>query len=239
MTDWLLSTVVSATWQTPTARSLRLALPEPIDALAGQHIDIRLTAADGYSTARTYSLSDVRESRIVEVTVEKMIDGEVSPYLVDVVDIGEPLEISGPNGGWFTWRPDDPGPVVLIGGGSGIAPLMAMLRQRETSAPATEFSLVYSTRSPQTGYFADEFALLSEHHRLAVHVTYSRSAPVGSPRPAGRLTRTELADWVTPAEREPTVFICGPNGFVENCARWMVESGHRPTRIRTERFGGT
>ncbi len=238
MTDWQITTVIADEWQSPTSRSLRLALSEPFDALPGQHIDIRLTAEDGYSTARTYSLSDVRETRTVEVTIEKMPDGEVSPYLVDVIEVGEPLEISGPNGGWFTWNAADSSPVQLIAGGSGIAPLMAMLRSREVLAPATEFGLVYSVRSPDQVYYATEFAQLSDHRRLDVYLAHTRIAPEGVNRPAVRLTAAELSSWSIPPERGPMVFICGPNGFVESCAAWMVQAGHSPNRIRTERFGG-
>ncbi|WP_439028815.1 FAD-binding oxidoreductase [Gordonia terrae] len=237
MTTWHLTTVTSVVDITPSARTLRLALPEPLHALPGQHIDIRLTAEDGYSTARAYSLSDVRETRSVEVTVERLEDGEVSPYLVDVVEAGDPLEISDPHGFFFTWPSGDDRPVQLIGGGSGIAPLMSMIRAREVEAPHTPFSLVYSVRSPERVYYRDEIALLTEHHRMDVHLIHTRVAPDGSPRPAGRLSAAELAALTMDPARDPTVFICGPNRFVENCAQWMVEAGHDRARIRTERFG--
>ncbi|MGC4935967.1 FAD-binding oxidoreductase [Gordonia sp. DT30] len=223
--------------QTPTARSLRLALSESFDAVAGAHVDIRLTAADGYSTARAYSLSDVREDRTVEVTVERLDDGEVSPYLVDVVEVGEPLEISGPHGRWFTWNPTDTGPVQLIGGGSGIVPLMSMIRMREIWAPATQFNLVYSIRAPQRRYFASELRQLVDHGRLPVNIFHTRIAPEDDPRPPARVSAAELASVTIPPEQQPLVYVCGPNGFVEHCAAAMLAAGHDSGRIRTERFG--
>lgn len=234
---WQITTVVGSQMQTPTARSLRLALSEPMSADAGSHIDIRLTAEDGYSTARPYSLSDVREARTVEVTIEKVDDGEESPYLVDVVEVGEPLEISGPNGQWFTWDPAGADPVQLIGGGSGIVPLMSMLRLREVAAPLTPFNLVYSLRDPSRRYFAEELDQLVEHHRLPVNIFHTREGAVGERRLPGRVTADELAEVTITPERTPVVYICGPNGFVEHCARAMLDAGHDAARIRTERFG--
>lgn len=237
MTTWHLTTVTAVVDLTPTARALRLALPEAVHALPGQHVDIRLTAEDGYSTARAYSLSDVRETRSIEVTVERLEDGEVSPYLVDMVEVGDPLEISDPHGYWFTWPSGDDRPVQLIGGGSGIAPLMSMIRSREVEAPQTPFSLVYSVRSPERVYYRDEIRQLIAHRRMDVHLIHTRVAPDDAPRPAGRLTADELAALTMDPATSPTVFICGPNRFVENCSQWMVEAGHDRTRIRTERFG--
>ncbi|GAB2661971.1 ferredoxin reductase [Gordonia jinhuaensis] len=236
MSQWQLTTVVSSTMQTPTARTLSLALSQPFRALPGQHIDIRLTAEDGYSTARTYSLSDVREPGIAEITVEALADGEVSPYLVDVVEPGDPLEIFGPNGGWFTWDAADPHPVQLIAGGSGVAPLMSMIRTREVLAPATPFRLLYSVRSPERVYFRDEFALLTDHRRLPVDIMFTRPGG-GSDRAAARLVAEEVSAATIPAADDPTVFICGTNQFVEFCAAAMIGAGHDPGRIRTERFG--
>lgn len=234
---WQLTTVISSVHQTPSARSLRLALSEPMTALPGQHVDIRLTAADGYSTARTYSLSDVRERSVVEVTIERLEDGEVSPYLVDEVRDGDPLEITGPNGGWFTWDHRDGRPVQLIAGGSGVAPLMSMIRDREILSPATPFRLLYSVRSPERRYFRDELDLLITHRRLPVDLIYTRTAASDESRPPGRITEEEVAARTLPADVSPTVFICGPTLFVEQCASWMVRAGHDPGRIRTERFG--
>ncbi|AZG44067.1 FAD-binding oxidoreductase [Gordonia insulae] len=237
MTDWQITTVISQVRHTDSARSLRLALSEPFQGRPGQHLDIRLTAEDGYSTARTYSLSDVRENRTVEVTVERAEDGEVSPYLVDVVEVGEPLEVTQPHGGWFTWDGRDTAPVQLIAGGSGLAPLMAMIRTREVVAPTVPFDLVYSLRSPDRMLFADDLRQLIEHRRLPVHLAHTRSAPADDPRPVGRLSADELAEITIGPEHEPAVYICGPNRFVEHCAAAMVAAGHQPGRVRTERFG--
>lgn len=235
--QWQITTVVGAEMQTPTARSLRLALSEPMSADAGAHVDIRLTAEDGYSTARPYSLSDVRETRTIEVTIEKLDDGEVSPYLVDVIEVGEPLEISGPNGRWFTWEPSTSRPVQLIGGGSGIVPLMSMIRLREVAAPSTPFNLVYSLRSPQRRYFARELDQLVEHKRLPINLFHTRGGDAGEARLPGRVTADELAAVTIPPTREPVIYICGPSGFVDHCARAMVDVGHDAAQIRTERFG--
>ncbi|MYR05906.1 oxidoreductase [Gordonia sp. SID5947] len=237
MSEWQVTTVLSDVRHSTSARSLRLGLAEPFRGLPGQHVDIRLTAEDGYSTARTYSLSDVREARTIEVTVERAEDGEVSPYLVDVVEVGEPLEVTRAHGGWFTWDGQDPRPVQLIAGGSGLAPLMAMIRNREIAAPMVPFNLVYSLRSPDRLLFADELRQLARLRRMPVHLTYSREAPADDVRPVGRLTGDELSGLTIGPDRQPTVFICGPNGFVEQCAAAMVAARHEPGRIRTERFG--
>ncbi|WAC55122.1 FAD-binding oxidoreductase [Gordonia sp. SL306] len=237
MNEWQVTTVLSQIRHSTSARSLRLGLAEPFQGLPGQHIDIRLTAEDGYSTARTYSLSDVRETRTIEVTIERADDGEVSPYLVDVVEVGEPLEVTRAHGGWFTWDDQDPHPVQLIAGGSGLAPLMAMIRSREVTAPMVPFGLVYSLRSPDRLLFADELRQLMHRGRMPVHLAYTREAPADDPRPVGRLGGGELAEITMSPDHDPTVFICGPNGFVEQCAAAMVAAGHEPGRVRTERFG--
>ncbi|MCF3937653.1 MULTISPECIES: FAD-binding oxidoreductase [Gordonia] len=237
MNDWQVSTVVSQTRHSDSARSLRLALSEPFRAVPGQHLDIRLTAEDGYSTARTYSVSDARESRTIEVTVERADDGEVSPYLVDVVEVGEPLEVTRPHGGWFTWDGSRSDPVQLIAGGSGLGPLMSMLRHREIASPTSVFNLVYSLRSPDRMLFADDLRQLTQHRRLPVHLVYTRRGPETDPRPTGRLGAAEIAELTIGPEEAPTVFICGPTAFVEHCAAAMIDAGHARERIRTERFG--
>lgn len=237
MSEWQVTTVVSQIRHSDSARSLRLALSEPFTAVPGQHVDIRLTAEDGYSTARTYSVSDAREPRTVEVTVERAEDGEVSPYLVDIVEVGEPLEVTRPHGGWFTWDGSGPAPVQLIAGGSGLGPLMSMLRHREVAAPAVRFNLVYSLRSPDRILFGDELRQLVEHRRLPVHLAYTRRGTGTDDRTTGRLDAAELAHLTMHPGQEPTVFICGPTAFVEYCAAAMIGAGHARERIRTERFG--
>ncbi|GAA0965023.1 hypothetical protein [Frigoribacterium faeni] len=379
--DWLPGTVVAVSSQTARARSLTIAVPGLREARAGQHVDLRLTADDGYTAVRSYSLSDVRGSRAahggrdldsaggagrvgedgsvrvsaggagrvgedgsvrvsaggagrvgdagipsIEVTVERMVDGEVSPYLVEDAEPGDPIEVRGPIGGWFVWPPTEfepdsavhavlpepPGatplraaPVQLIGGGSGVAPLMAMVRARGRDAPP--FRLLASVRDPRSRWFAGELdeavrassgmggdsvagaatggdsvagaggdsaagagaggrsvagagadldgaaatragasddadpgagGALGAEAALRVDWVYSREAPEGEARPAGRLTRDELERFVLPASAHPLVYVCGANSFVEAVAAWLVELGHAPTRVRTERFGG-
>ncbi|MBF4601832.1 oxidoreductase [Frigoribacterium sp. VKM Ac-1396] len=302
------ATIVSSVAQSPRARSLTLAVPGLRPARAGQHVDLRLTADDGYTAVRSYSLSDVRASgaavdvadaahaggaadaggaalaggaahaggagRVpqVEVTVERLDDGEVSPYLVDAAEPGDPVEVRGPIGGWFVWPPTEfepdsavhavlpepegatpptSAPVQLIGGGSGVAPLMAMVRARGRGAPTMR--LLASVRDPGSRWFVaelDEAARASsadvarragggeQPAGLAVDWVYSRVAPEGHGRAAGRLTRNELERLVLPASEHPLVYVCGANSFVAVVAAWLVELGHAPTRVRTERFGG-
>nr|WP_249408753.1 oxidoreductase [Frigoribacterium sp. CFBP 8751] len=272
---------------------MTLAVPGLRPARAGQHVDLRLTADDGYTAVRSYSLSDVRASGAsdvdgdgadpaasgarggggagpvpqIEVTVERLDDGEVSPYLVDAAEPGDPIEVRGPIGGWFVWPPTefDPesavhavlpepegatpptsAPVQLVGGGSGVAPLMAMVRARGRDAPPMR--LLASVRDPGSRWFVaelDEAARASSGRDatgprapLVVDWVYSRTAPEGHDRRAGRLTRDELERSVLPASEHPLVYVCGANSFVAVVAGWLVELGHAPTRVRTERFGG-
>jgi len=279
---WLPATIVSSVARTSRARSLTLAVPGLRPARAGQHVDLRLTAEDGYTAVRSYSLSDVRASGgpdgvrgaggagpvpQIEVTVERLDDGEVSPYLVDAAEPGDPIEVRGPIGGWFVWPPTefDPesavhavlpepegaapptsAPVQLVGGGSGVAPLMAMVRARGRDAPPMR--LLASVRDPGSRWFVaelDEAARASSGRDatgprapLVVDWVYSRTAPEGHDRRAGRLTRDELERLVLPASEHPLVYVCGANSFVAVVAGWLVELGHAPTRVRTERFGG-
>jgi ferredoxin-NADP reductase len=276
---WLPATIVSSVARTSRARSLTLAVPGLRPARAGQHVDLRLTADDGYTAVRSYSLSDVRASGgarggggagsvpEIEVTVERLDDGEVSPYLVDAAEPGDPIEVRGPIGGWFVWPPTefDPesavhavlpepegaapptsAPVQLVGGGSGVAPLMAMVRARGRDAPPMR--LLASVRDPGSRWFVtelDEAARASSGRDatgprapLVVDWVYSRTAPEGHDRRAGRLTRDELERSVLPASEHPLVYVCGANSFVAVVAGWLVELGHAPTRVRTERFGG-
>ena len=276
---WLPATIVSSVARTSRARSLTLAVPGLRPARAGQHVDLRLTADDGYTAVRSYSLSDVRATGgaqggggagpvpQIEVTVERLDDGEVSPYLVDAAEPGDPIEVRGPIGGWFVWPPTevDPesavhavlpepegatpptsAPVQLVGGGSGVAPLMAMVRARGRDAPPMR--LLTSVRDPGSRWFVaelDEAARASSGRDatgprvpLVVDWVYSRTAPEGHDRRAGRLTRDELERLVLPASEHPLVYVCGANSFVAVVAGWLVELGHAPTRVRTERFGG-
>jgi ferredoxin-NADP reductase len=203
--------------------------------IAGQHVDVRLTAPDGYSTQRSYSLSAPSDGHRVEMTVQRVPDGEVSPYLAEVLSVGDPVEIRGPVGGWFVWRPAETQPVLLVAGGSGIAPLMAMIRARRATGSRTPFRLIYSVRAPEELYYADEL----RRPEPGVDVTYvfTRKTPEDWPTPPGRLSVAEVNTGGWPPDFEPSCFVCGPTGFVEAVANILVALGHDPRRVKTERFG--
>ncbi|WP_199706629.1 ferredoxin reductase [Amnibacterium setariae] len=231
--------VVGETRETATARALRFSASGLRPALAGQHIDIRLTAEDGYTAQRSYSLSSAAGADPIEVTVERFEDGEVSPYLVDGVAVGDAVEVRGPIGGWLVWRPsDDRRPVQLIAGGSGVAPLMSMLRTREAARSTVPFRLLYGVTDPDRVYYRDELDRIAADG-VQVDLRYSRRVPEGSPLHAGRLTRDDLAALVVPPAEDPSVFVCGPTGFVEAVSDALLALGHPEERIRTERFGPT
>ena len=231
--------VSGATRETASARSLRLSAPGLRPALAGQHVDIRLTAEDGYTAQRSYSLSSAAGADPVEVTVERFADGEVSPYLVDDVAVGDALEIRGPIGGWLVWRPsDDARPVQLIAGGSGVAPLMSMLRTREATGSTVPFRLLYGVTDPDRVYYRAELERIAADG-VRVDLRYSRRVPEGSVLHAGRLGRDDLAALVVPVAEDPAIFVCGPTGFVEAVSDALLALGYPEERIRTERFGPT
>ncbi|HXH36071.1 MAG TPA: ferredoxin reductase [Plantibacter sp.] len=232
---WRAATVVEATRLTATGRSLMLDVPGWGGNLAGQHADVRLTAPDGYQAVRSYSIASADDGDRLEIAVDRLPDGEVSPFLVDAIEVGDQVEIRGPLGGWFVWRPEEIEPVLLIGGGSGVVPLMAMVRAHEAAGSPAPFHLVYSVRSPDDAFFAEELA-----GATGVDVTwiYTRRAPSDWPRPAGRLAATDLQALESSGGQTPSVFVCGPTGFVEAVADTLVAIGHDPARIKTERFGG-
>jgi ferredoxin-NADP reductase len=224
--------------ETPSARTLALDVAGWPGHLPGQHVDVRLTAEDGYQTQRSYSIASAPEGERVELTVQRVPGGEVSEYLAGGYPLGAPVEVRGPVGGWFVWRPDGTDPVLLVGGGSGIVPLMAMIRTRAAAGSPTPFRLVHSARSPEDAYYAGELRRrAAEDPGLEVLVIYTRHAPAGHRRPVGRLVAADLdaAGWAP--ERRPACFVCGPTGFVEAVADTLVGVGHAPGQIRTERFG--
>jgi ferredoxin-NADP reductase len=224
--------------ETAAARTLVLAVPGWPGHLAGQHVDVRLTAADGYSTQRSYSLAAPADGDRIEVTVQRVPDGEVSPFLTEMLRVGDRVEIRGPVGGWFVWRPADTSPVLLTAGGSGIVPLMAMVRARRMAENRAPFRLVYSLRSPAEQYYANELREPPAGDTgVEVSCVYSRSAPAGWARPPGRITAADLAAAGWAAEAAPACFVCGPTGFVEAAADILVGLGHDPRRVKTERFG--
>ena len=234
---WRVGTLVSFRDETAAARTLVFRIPDWPGHLAGQHLDVRLTAPDGYSTQRSYSIASAVDGDLVELTVERLPDGEVSPYLSQVLSIGDQIELRGPIGGWFVWDPDVDSPVLLIGGGSGVVPLMAMLRTRQRMGSATPFRLLYSVRDPAAVLYGAELDQLASDPLLAVHYAFTRSTPAGDARPAGRIDAGFLAEFGFDAALAPAVFVCGPTGFVETIADLLVAAGHDPRRVKTERFG--
>jgi ferredoxin-NADP reductase len=229
-------TVTSVHPETATARSLEIDVPGWRGNIAGQHVDVRLTAEDGYQAVRSYSLASSGAGATLQLAVDKLPDGEVSPYLVDDVQPGDQLEIRGPLGGWFVWTPAVTDPVQLIAGGSGVVPLMAMIRSHRDSGSAARFRLLYSVRNPDDVFFRSE--LEAPTPGLEVTWAYTRATPPGWPRPAGRVTGDDLSAHCFPASETPAVFVCGPTGFVEAVANALVLLGHDPARVKTERFGG-
>jgi ferredoxin-NADP reductase len=233
---WKVGVVAETRTETASGRSIVLDVPGWGGNVAGQHADVRLTAPDGYTAVRSYSVASAGTGDQVQLAVDRLPTGEVSPYLVDELIVGDQLEIRGPLGGWFVWRPEQVEKVQLIGGGSGIVPLVAMIRSHGASGSAAPFRLLYSVRSPDDAFFRSE--LSEPTPGLEVTWAYTRRAPAGWPRPAGRLTRADLETSVFPANDSPGVFVCGPTGFVETVASALVELGHDSRRIKTERFGG-
>jgi ferredoxin-NADP reductase len=236
--SWQVATVTDVRRETETARTLVLDVPDWPGHLAGQHLDVRLTAPDGYRASRSYSIASAWTGDTIELTVEQVPDGEVSPYLVDVLKVGDPLEIRGPVGGWFVWKPEQEGPVQLLAGGSGIVPLMAMLRAHAAAGSTTPARLLYSVRRPASVIYVEDLKELAASDDVGVRLVYTREAPAGEPR-VGRID-AELIQQLTftPAE-SPTTYVCGPTPFVEAVADLLVAAGHDPARVRTERFGPT
>ena len=238
---WRVGAVLALHDETATARTITLTVPGWPDHLAGQHVDVRLTAADGYSAVRSYSIASApnHENR-VEITVERLPDGEVSPYLTQEVAVSDRLELRGPIGSWFVWRVQQTEPVQLVAGGSGIVPLMAMVRSRASASSAAPFRLLYSVREPAAALYRDELqALASRDASVSLSYAYTRATPPGWTRPPGRIDAALIACTAWPASLGPTCYVCGPTSFVENAASLLTACGHRPDRIRTERFGPT
>jgi ferredoxin-NADP reductase len=235
---WRPARVVEVASATPTARVLHLEVDGWPGNLAGQHVDIRLTAEDGYQAVRSYSLASYGAGHTVELAVDEVPDGEVSPYLVQDVRPGDELEVKGPLGGYFVWEPGGEEPVQLIAGGSGIVPLVAMARAATDAAAAASVRLLYSVRSAEDAIYRDEIANRIETGGVAVTWAYTRRAPAGWDGSVGRLDDRSVREAVWEHERMPTVYVCGPTGFVEHVADILVRLGHPAARIRTERFGG-
>ena len=232
---WRAATLVERRPETSAATTLVLDVPDWPGHLAGQHVDVRLTAEDGYSAQRSYSLASAAAGDRVELTIQRVEDGEVSPYLVDELTAGEAVELRGPVGGWFVWRSEQPEPVLLVAGGSGVVPLMAMIRARRAAASKAPFRLIYSVRTPEDRMYLTE--LRRGDPGLDTTFVYTRTAPPEWPRPPARLTIRDVAAAGWPVDFTPTVYVCGPTGFVEHAADLLVDLGHNADLIRTERFG--
>lgn len=234
---WRRAVVLARREETPTAATLLLHVGGERPSVAGQRIELRLTAEDGYTADREYSLARAGDPERAEITVQAIDGGEVSPFLVDEIEVGTELEVRGPIGGWFVWRPEQTEPVLLVAGGSGVVPLMAMVRARRDAGSKAPFRLIYSVRSRAEVFYRSE--LRAPDPGLDVTIAYTRQAPEGSPRPAGRLSVADVNTGGWPPDFAPTCYVCGPTGFVETVADVLVALGHDPRRIRTERFGPT
>jgi ferredoxin-NADP reductase len=237
---WRVGKAVALCDETASARTLTLEVPDWPGHVAGQHVDVRLTAPDGYSAARSYSIASAPNSENrFEITVERLPNGEVSPYLTQELSVGDPLELRGPIGGWFVWHPEQIEPIQLIAGGSGIVPLMAMIRSRASSGSAVPFRLLYSVREPASEFYREELSTLADRGIVRVTHAYTRAVPQDWPLPPGRINADLIANATWPATLFPTCYICGPTSFVENASALLTVSGHSAQKIRTERFGPT
>ena len=225
---WQIATVTGVKQETPRVKSFRLELPMWMPHLPGQHYDVRLTAPDGYRAQRSYSIaSSPLDEGEIELTIDRLDDGEVSPYFHDVVVEGDQVEVRGPFASYFVWRGERP--VLLVGGGSGVVPLMSMLRHRRRTMPDLEMRLLYSVRSADEVIYSDELG-------DDALITFSREPPEGWTGHTGRIDRPLIES----AGLGPgTAFVCGSNGFVEASSRLLLEAGFDPQAIRTERFGPT
>ena len=236
---WQVATVESITVETYRVKTFRLRLPAWETFRPGMHYDVRLTAPDGYQAQRSYSIATGPETRnVIDLTVETIDGGEVSPYFDDVVIVGDRVEIRGPIGGPFTWDGSMGGPLLLIGGGSGIVPLMSMLRHRDSTARHVQTLLLYSSRSPEDVIYSDELEALTEaENGLQIAHTYTRKTPDGWDGFARRIDVEMVSDVFDRLGAVGRAFICGPEGFVETAANALVDAGVTSERIRTERFG--
>jgi ferredoxin-NADP reductase len=237
---WQTATIAEIQVETSTASTLVLDVPTWQSHAPGQHVDVRLTAPDGYSTERSYSIASAPAQGRIEITVQRVPDGEVSPYLVGTAELGDQIEIRGPIGGYFVWPSDDREPVMLVAGGSGVVPLMAMIRTRAEADSRTAFRLIYSIRSPDELIYANELRTrIRDDRGLDVTYAYTRHAPPEWPGMVGRVDGPRLISAGWPADLMPRVYVCGPTGFVEAVADLLVKQGHSAERIKTERFGPT
>jgi ferredoxin-NADP reductase len=238
--NWRVVEVVETVPETPTVRTLVLAAPGWPGHRAGQHLDVRLTAEDGYEAQRSYSIASPPEDPRPAITVERLADGEVSPYLTDEVRPGDRFEVRGPIGGHFVWDVGQGGPLLLVAGGSGVVPLMAMVRHRAAAGSDAPTRLLCSSRTAEEIIYRAELdRLAAADPALAVVHTLTRSQPAGWAGERRRIDRAMLAEVGWPPADRPHVFVCGPTSLVEAVAATLVELGHDPARVKTERFGPT
>jgi ferredoxin-NADP reductase len=236
---WRLAELVEHVPETPRTASLLLNVPGWDGHRAGQHVDVRLTAEDGYQAQRSYSIASAPEDERLALTVERLEDGEVSPFLVDELSTGDRFELRGPIGGYFVWEAGS-GPLLLAAGGSGIVPLMAMLRHRDAAGSDEPATLLYSARTLDDVIYRDELArLAAEDGGPEVAYTLTRERPEGWTGYDRRVDAAMLAEVLGPADPAATAFVCGPTRFVETVADALVGLGHDPARVKTERFGPT
>ena len=249
---WRKATLIGLHSQSRHSRTLALRVPGWPGHLPGQHVDVRLTAADGYSAQRSYSLAEPATPDRAAITVDLLPHGEVSPYLVETMEIGDELDLRGPIGGWFVWEPGDPaignGPVLLIAGGSGVVPLVTMLRARKRAGDSTPTLLIYSLRGPRDLMYGPELEGLSVDAAgtdgtpgaADVRLVYTRTVPPGHRRPAAHVAVGDLQGPETwPRPLAARVYVCGPSGFVDHVTDLLRQVGYPDDRIRTERFGPT
>ena len=233
---WQVATVAGLTRETPSVCTIELEPPDWAGHRAGQHRDVRLTAEDGYRAERSYSIASAPGERLA-ITVERLDDGEVSPYLTEELQVGDELELRGPIGGYFVWEPKDGSPLMLLAGGSGVVPLRCILRQRLRTGSDVPARLLYSARTLPDVIYRDE---LGRHHDgVEVSYTLTRNQPPGWTGHTGRINADLLADAAWPAAANPVAYVCGPTSFVETAAAALVGLGYPPERVKTERFGAT
>jgi ferredoxin-NADP reductase len=223
--------------ETPRTKSIVLDVPGWVGHRAGQHVDVRLTAEDGYQAQRSYSIASAPEDGYVVLTVERLDDGEVSPYLTGELRTGDELELRGPIGDYFVWEETLGGPLFLVGGGSGVVPLRAMLRHYMAIGSSVPLRLLYSSRSLPDVIYREELTRMREDDRLDIRFTLTRQQPAGWDGYTRRIDLPLLTEIAFPSNENALTYICGPTGFVEAAAGGLVELGHNPSKIRTERFG--
>jgi ferredoxin-NADP reductase len=239
--DWQLATVAAIRDETPSVRTIAFSLPQWTGHLAGQHVDVRLTSDDGYQAERSYSIaSPSGRIALIEITIERISDGEVSPFLTEQLALGDTIELRGPLGGYFTWSPENHAPLMLIAGGSGIVPLMSMLRTRTQAVNRPPARLLYSSRQFEEIIYRSELdSLVAANDGFSFASALTRGAPANWLGETRRVDGEMLAKYTFPAAQAPYNFVCGPTSFVETVADRLVGLGHQESAIKTERFGPT